>query len=113
MPKVGKQSHKIKKDWFFIKSFSPWIQLFLKPKQALNFLVVQDNKLFYSLKLGWFGFLLCVFFSLNSDNLYSKNNSVLRSILPEIYHKVNRWVHGIHNDSVKDINAIEKWQLRH
>lgn len=48
-----------------MKYLSPWIQLFLKLKQPLDFLVVQGIKLFYFLKAGWAGFL---FFTIQSHN---------------------------------------------
>ena len=73
MPKAGKQSHKIKKDWFLIKLFQSLDPIVPEAKTTFG-LSGCTWKLFYFLKVGWFGFLF--FFSLNSDNLYSKNNSI-------------------------------------
>ena len=101
MPKADKQSHKIKKEWFLINFFQSLDPIVPEAKTTSG-LSGCTIKLFYFLKVGLFGF---PFFSFNSDNLYSKNNFVFRSVLPEIYHKINRWVQSIHDDSVKDINV--------
>lgn len=82
---------------YFLSLDPPWLW---SQNNPLTFWLYK--KIFISKgRLIWVFF----FFFFNNDNLCSKNNFVFRSILPEIYRKIKRWVQSIHDDSVKDINV--------
>ena len=67
MPKADKQSHKIKKEWFLINFFQSLDPIVPEAKTTSG-LSGCTIKLFYFLKVGWFGF---PFFSYDKKNMLS------------------------------------------